>query len=114
MKFSIQTASCPDDTYFVVADVLPSFEGDVLTIVDGYGTRRSWGAPSVRSTVTQLTDTVICVDVVGWHKHTVSPVGGSYYFVCSPKTGWERKRGNAKAVKAALTEHQSSKVAVAA
>lgn len=91
----------PDSTYFTVPDVLPFFENGILNICNYRGSRRSWGAPTCASTVKQLTDDVIQVDVVGWHKHTVSPVGGSYYFVKTQK-GWERKRANAKAVKSAL------------
>lgn len=102
---TIQTKPCPDKTHFVVKDVLPSIENGILQIVDGYGTRRSWGAPSVKSTVTELSETVIQVDVVGWHKHTTSPVGGFYYFVLSAN-GWERKNGGANAVKLAKAQYQ--------
>lgn len=90
-----------DSTYFRTSDVIPTIDGDTLHIFDGYGTRRSWGSPSVRSNVYKLTDTVIEVRVTGWHKHTVSPVGGSYYFVNDGK-GWTRRTANHKAVKAAL------------
>ena len=90
-----------DSTYFRTSDVIPTVSGDTLTIIDGYGTRRSWGTPSVRTTVTKLTENVIMADVTGWHKHTVSPVGGSYYFVNENGT-WTRRTANHKAVKAAL------------
>ena len=90
-----------DSTYFRTSDVTPTVSGDTLTIIDGYGTRRSWGTPSVRSDVYTLSESVIEVRVVGWHKHTVSPVGGSYYFVNENGT-WTRRTANHKAVKAAL------------
>ena len=110
LNFQVKTNECPDDTYFVAGDVRPEFIDGVLHIWDGRGTRRSWGAPSVSSTMTALNDTVFQVEVVGWHKHTVSPVGGFYYFVLSAN-GWERKTGNAKAVKSAKAEYQAAKAA---
>lgn len=112
MEFTINVKECPDTTYFVAGDVRPTFENGVLTICEGRGTRRSWGAPSVRSEITQLSDTVFQVEVVGWHKHTVSPVGGYYYFVFTGKgKTWERKSGNAKAVKLAKAEYSAVKAA---
>jgi len=90
-----------DSTYFRTSDVTPVIDGDTLTIIDGRGTSRSWGSPSVRSDVSTLTDTVVMVQVTGWHKHTVSPVGGNYYFVNDGK-GWTRRTANHKAVKSAL------------
>lgn len=91
-----------DSTYFRTSDVTPEINGDTLTVIDGRGTRRSWGTPSVDSRVTKLTDTVYKVEVTGWHKWTVSPVGGSYYFV-NEGNGWTRRTANHKAVKAALS-----------
>lgn len=90
-----------DSTYFRTTDVRPEISGNTLTIIDGRGTRRSWGSPSVDSRVTRLAPNVVKVDVTGWHKHTVSPVGGSYYFVWDGK-GWTRRTANHKAVKAVL------------
>jgi hypothetical protein len=87
--------------YFRGSEVAPTVEGDTLTIIDGYGERRYWGTPKVDSRVSQLTEDVIKVEVTGWHKHTVSPVGGNYYFVREGK-GWTRRTANHKRVKAAL------------
>ena len=56
---------------------------------------------SVRSAVRQLTADVVEIDVTGWDKFTVSPRGGSYYFVAEGGQ-WVRRTANAKAVKAAL------------
>lgn len=86
--------------YFRSSDVAPSVDGDTLTIIDGYGERRYWGTPSVKSHVIQLTDDVVQVSVTGWHKHTVSPVGGTYYFV-RETGGWVRRTAAHKRVKAA-------------
>lgn len=91
-----------DSNYFRTSDVIPTIEGDTLTVIDGRGSRRSWGSPSVDSRVSKLTDDVYKVDVTGWHKHTVSPVGGIYYFV-NDGQGWTRRTANHKAVKAALS-----------
>lgn len=103
LPVQVQDYEGPDSTYFAVPDVVPFFKDGVLNICNYRGSRRSWGAPTCTSDVKQLSDDVIQVDVTGWHKHTVSPVGGSYYFVKTRK-GWERKRANAKAVKAALSK----------
>ena len=101
-NLSVENFEGPDSTYFSVPDVIPYVKNNVLYICNYRGSRRSWGYPNCTSTIHQLTNTVIQVDVTGWHKHTVSPVGGSYYFVNDPKKGWTRKRANANAVKAAL------------
>lgn len=91
-----------DSTYFRTSDITPEVNGDTVTVYNGYGTRRSWGSPSVNSTVKILTENVVMVEVTGWHKWTVSPVGGSYYFVNENGT-WTRRTANHKTVKAALT-----------
>ncbi len=100
-KISLKDANL-DSTYFRTSDVIPTIDGDTLTIIDGRGSSRSWGSPSVNSTVKTLTDNVVMVEVTGWHKHTVSPVGGSYYFV-NEAGQWVRRTANHKTVKAALT-----------
>lgn len=93
---------CPDDTYFRSSDVMPYVdEGGVLHLVDGEGTHRRWGTPNVSSYVTWLTREVFSVEVTGWHKHTVSPVGGTYYFVLE-EGRFVRRRANAKTVKDAV------------
>lgn len=95
------TAANLDSTYFRTSDVTPTVDGDTLTIIDGRGSSRSWGSPSVRSNVSRLADDVVKVEVTGWHKHTVSPVGGSFYFVNQNGT-WTRRTANHKRVKAVL------------
>ncbi len=102
MSISINTLPVPNDTYFRTSDVTPFFDGETLNLYNGRGTSRSWGAPSVRSTVQSLSDDVVKVEVVGWHKHTVSPVGGNFYFV-NDKGNWTRRTANHKAVKAVLS-----------
>jgi hypothetical protein len=89
------------DTYFRTSDVTPRISQDELKIYNARGPRRYWGQPSVKSEVSDLTNNVVKVNVIGWHKHTVSPVGGNFYFVREAK-GWIRRRANHNAVKAAL------------
>ncbi len=89
------------NTYFRTSDVAPYIAENKLNIYNSRGIRRSWGISSVCSEITHLTDTVTMVNVVGWHKHTVSPVGGNFYFVYEGGQ-WVRRRANAKAVKTAL------------
>lgn len=91
-----------DSTYFNSSDVMPVIKGDTLVIQNWKGSYRStWGAPTCTSTVKQITQTVVMVSVTGWHKHTVSPVGGNYYF-CFINGEWVRKMASAKVVKAAI------------
>lgn len=89
------------NTYFRTSDVTPTVDGDTLSIYNSRGESRSWGTPSVKSHVETLTDNVVKVEVVGWHKHTVSPVGGNFYFV-NEGGNWVRRMASHKAVKAAL------------
>lgn len=92
------------ETYFRASDVTPYFENGQIKTFSGRGKQRSWGSCSVRSVVKALTNDVIMVTVTGWHKHTVSPVGGNYYFVNESGT-WTRRTANHKVVKAALNTH---------
>ena len=89
------------NTYFCTSDCAPFVKDGSLVVYNGKGDRRSWGVPAVRSDVQPLTETVVKVTVTGWHKHTVSPVGGNFYFVCEGGE-WVRRTANHKAVKAAL------------
>lgn len=94
------------NTYFRTSDCAPFVEDGRIVTYNGRGTARSWGSPSVRSTVTRLTETVIMITVTGWHKHTVSPVGGNFYFVLEA-AGWTRRTANHKAVKAAIAAYNA-------
>ncbi len=90
------------NTYFRTSDVTPHLDASGnLVVYNSRGDRRSWGTPKVSSSIRTLTTDVIAVEVVGWHKWTVSPVGGSFYFV-READGWVRRTANAKSVKAAL------------
>lgn len=91
-----------DGTYFRTSDVAPVVNGNTLSIYNAKGARRSWGAPNVSSVVSELSESVVMVRVTGWHKHTVSPVGGNFYFVCEGEQ-WVRRTANHKAVKQALS-----------
>lgn len=88
-------------TYFTTSDVAPVVNGNTLNIYNAKGARRSWGTPSVSSVVSELNASVVMVEVTGWHKHTVSPVGGNFYFVHEGEQ-WIRRTANHKAVKQAL------------
>jgi hypothetical protein len=90
------------NTYFRTSDCAPFVDDSgALVVYNGRGQSRSWGSPSVRSDVAALSESVVMVEVVGWHKHTVSPVGGCFYFV-NEGGRWVRRTANAKIVKAAL------------
>lgn len=102
IPLTIVKEDCPGGTYFRTSDVTPYVKGDKLHVYDGNGVSRSWGRAQVTSKVSMLTDDIIKVEVVGWHKHTVSPVGGNYYFVRDAKGTWKRRTANYGQVKAAL------------
>lgn len=90
-------------TYFTSADVRPYVSADnKIHIYNGKGESRSWGTPRVTSVVHNLGGNVVGVDVVGWHKHTVSPVGGWYYFIADDRGHWRRTTANNKRVKDVL------------
>jgi hypothetical protein len=91
-----------DGTYFRTKDVTPWTDGQTIYKWDGENYRASWGSSNVRSMVTIDRDNIVVIDVTGWHKHTVSPVGGTYYFVKDDKGNWVKRRKNSKQVKAAL------------
>lgn len=90
------------NTYFRTSDVAPFVNRDgELVVYDAKGVRRSWGTPKVDSNIKKLSNDVVQVTVTGWHKHTVRPVGGNFYFVREGDK-WVRRTASHKAVKAAL------------
>jgi hypothetical protein len=89
------------ETYFRGSDVAPYIEDNELNVYNGASKSRSWGRCQVTSTVKPLSDDVVMVNVTGWHKHTVSPVGGSHYFV-NENGNWTKRTANHRVVKAAL------------
>ncbi len=89
-------------TYFRGSEVAPKIiDNNKLQVVDGRGYSASWGSSNVTSTVDALTNDIVRIEVVGWHKHTVSPVGGNYYFV-NEGGKWTRRTANYGKVKTAL------------
>lgn len=99
-----------DCTYFRTSNIIPRVDGDTLTVINGRGTRRRWGTPNVSSRVDRLCDHLIRVTVVGWHKWTIAPVGGTYYFVRDNNGVWAQRRANHSVVRAALGEQQSATI----
>lgn len=95
--------SAMDSTYFRTKDVIPFVDADNnICMWNGKNYEASWGSSNVTSKVTKETDTLIVIQVTGWHKHTISPVGGTYYFVKNSQGQWERKRGNSRLVMSML------------
>lgn len=90
-------------TYFRTSDVRPYIDvSGRLVVFRGVGSKRSWGCWSVRSDVFVVSDTVVNVRVIGWHKHTIRPVGGDFYFVRDSDGAWSRRTARHSAVVAAL------------
>jgi len=87
--------------YYRTDKVRPFVDDDgAIVVYRGYGTRNR-GNANVQSTVTELAEDVIQVTVTGWHKHTISPVGGDYYFIQVAEE-WVKTTGNNARVRAAL------------
>ncbi len=84
----ITSERIPDSTYFTASDVEPVLKDGALTIYDGKGSRRSWGAPTVTSTVVVHTATFAAVHVGFHHKHR----GGQawYYYVNGERQTWQQ------------------------
>jgi len=61
----------PDGTYFRTADAEPEIDNETqsITVLDGRGTRRSWGTPGVTSTIILDTLDVVAIHVGFHHKH---------------------------------------------
>lgn len=98
------TESGLDCTYFRTREIVPVVDGDTLTIIDGRGSRRHWGTPSVNSRVDTLAENAIRVSVTGWHKWTITPVGGTYYFVRNSNGIWQRKTANSNIVRSLINQ----------
>lgn len=78
MKTVVSTA-IPDSTYFRTGNVEPVVNGDTITLTEGRGSRRSWGAPQVNNTIV-VNDCDFCAVLTGFsHKHG----GGQFwrYFI---------------------------------
>ncbi len=77
----------PDGTYFRVSSVEPRLDGDTLTVLDGQGSRRSWGRPGVTSTVVLNEDDLCAIHVGFYHKHG----GGQFWRYYVPdEDGWRQ------------------------
>lgn len=93
-------------TYFRTSEVRPFVDSDnKINMYEGRGASRSWGNANVSSHAEKLAEDVICINVTGWHKHSVSPEGGAYYFVLE-KGQWVRRTAAAKIIKSLLAEKQ--------
>lgn len=70
MKIKIND-NVPDSTYFTMSDVEPVYDStsDTLTLVQGEGSRRSWGRPAVWSSVVFRGRDLVAVHVGFSHKH---------------------------------------------
>lgn len=89
--FEIKTSSnIPDSTYFTMSDVSPEFDPITwtVTIFDGKGSRRSWGAPQVNSTVVVNNDDFVAVHVGFSHKHRGGQ--GWFYFNADERITWAK------------------------
>lgn len=67
-----ESKNIPDSTYFTITNrgVEPDINDDgSLTIYNGQGSRRSWGAPQVTSTVVYQDEHIVAVHVGFSHKH---------------------------------------------
>lgn len=65
----------PDSTYFRTSEAEPDLKEDGLWVVDGNGSRRSWGTPGVNSTVVLNDKDLTSIHVGFHHKH-----GGSQFW----------------------------------
>lgn len=88
----------PGSTYFRTSDIAPTLEGTELYCYNGSGPRRYWGTPRVITQIVRNDGNLCIVVVTGWHKHTVRPVGGTFYFVNLDGT-WTRKTARSYQVK---------------
>lgn len=75
----------PDSTYFRMSDIAPHIDesGDVV-VFDGRGTRRSWGAPQVSTTIVVDDCDLLALHVGFSHKHRGGQ--GWHYFTTDGET----------------------------
>lgn len=67
----IESNDVPDSTYFRTGDAEPTIntEERTITVLDGEGTRRSWGKPGITSTIVLETLDLVAIHVGFHHKH---------------------------------------------
>lgn len=70
-----ESSEVPDSTYFTTKDADPVIDGNRITMLNGRGTRRSWGSPQVSSKVIANNANLLVVHVGFSHKHG----GGQFY-----------------------------------
>lgn len=100
MNAVIRRIECADlPNYYACSLAVPRVVDGQIELYNGRGARRSWGQSRLSSDIVFLGDDLIVVDVVGWHKFTVSPVGGRYYFVINRSGQWARTNGNHRMVR---------------
>jgi hypothetical protein len=66
----LTSANVPDSTYFRTGDAEPTINEDgSVTVLDGEGSRRSWGKPGITSTVVHEDCDLVAIHVGFHHKH---------------------------------------------
>lgn len=91
-----------DEPYFRTSQCAPYTDGEKIYMYQGYGTSRSWGTPKVSSFVEHRDDQTVQIRVVGWHRNSVSPEGGDFYFV-RKRGQWRRTTAQNKIIRALLS-----------
>ena len=87
---NIQTVDrVPDSTYFRTGDVEPTVVNDTINMIEGQGSRRSWGRPQANNTVL-IDDCDFVVIHTGFsHKH-----GGGQFFMYEENAERPNRTGN--------------------
>lgn len=95
MNVVIRRVEYPDlPNYYGCEMAAPRMVDGAIEIYEGRGTSHRWGQSRLTSSIVFQSDDLVVIDVVGWHKFTVSPVGGRYYFVIGKQGDWQRTTGN--------------------
>lgn len=102
---TVESPNISDSTYFRTGDAEPTIEADgTITLLNGRGTRRGWGAPQVNSMILVDAEDFLAVLVGFSHKHG----GGQFYRYYIAQGG-----GVARRTWAQLTDDERSLVLAA-
>lgn len=115
MNAVIKRIECTDlPNYYACSLAAPRVVEGEIELYNGRGDCHRWGQSRLSSDIVYLSDDLVVVDVVGWHKFTVSPVGGRYYFVINRSGQWARTNGNHRMVRQWTMDTREGTINVAA
>lgn len=95
MDARIKRVEYPDlPNYYTCELAAPRVIDGEIQVYVGCGPNYRWGQSRLESHIVFCGDDLVVIEVIGWHKFTVAPVGGRYFFVVNRRGQWVKTNAN--------------------